>query len=122
MVRYVSCAVLAASVFFNVSSAAVFAETGASQQGSGFHVEPVMMQKALAKAGFYTGAIDGIAGRRTKASLRAFQQANGLSTDGICGPRTWEKLRAYLPEEVTEEAAAPAEAVEKPAGGELNQF
>ena len=97
--------VLAAVLLFNLSSVVVVAETVNQQGPAGVHVEPVQLQKALAKAGFYTGAIDGIAGRRTKSSLRAFQQANGLSADGICGAKTWDKLKTYLPEE--EAALAP---------------
>lgn len=104
MIRYLNCAALAAAVIFSVSTPTGLAETSSQPQTSaGFQVEPVQLQKALASAGFYKGTIDGIAGRRTKASLRAFQQANGLSADGICGPKTWSKLKTFLPEEATSE-------------------
>ena len=36
--------------------------------------------------------VDGVYGRATMASVRAFQGDNGLTPDGICGPLTWAKL------------------------------
>lgn len=49
-------------------------------------------QRALAKAGFDPGPIDGNAGPRTTSAIKAFQQANGLTPDGVIGPRTSAKL------------------------------
>ncbi len=60
-----------------------------------FHAEPIQVQKALTQAGFFTGKIDGIIGKKTRAAIRAFQEANGLKVDGRCGPLTWEKLKQY---------------------------
>ena len=37
--------------------------------------------------------VDGIFGRDTEASVRAFQADNGLTPDGIVGAKTWAKLR-----------------------------
>jgi outer membrane protein OmpA-like peptidoglycan-associated protein/subtilisin family serine protease len=38
--------------------------------------------------------VDGLYGPRTRAAVRAFQQANGLAVDGIVGPRTEAALKA----------------------------
>jgi peptidoglycan hydrolase-like protein with peptidoglycan-binding domain len=54
------------------------------------------IQLALAKAGFYTGAIDGKIGPKTKKAIVDFQKANGLKADGKVGPRTWAALEKYL--------------------------
>ena len=56
------------------------------------------IQKALTESGFYKGSIDGVLGKKTKAAIRKFQEANNLKADGVCGPKTWEKLKAYLEE------------------------
>ncbi len=46
-------------------------------------------QRALALwRGLYTGKIDGIAGKETRAAVRAFQTAAGLVADGIYGAQT----------------------------------
>ncbi len=54
------------------------------------------VQKALKKAGYYNGAIDGKIGKKTKAAIRAFQKDNGLEVDGIVGPRTWAQMKQHL--------------------------
>lgn len=54
------------------------------------------IQRALKKAGFYNGAIDGKIGKNTKNAIKRFQEANGLNADGIVGKKTWEKLNRYL--------------------------
>ena len=54
------------------------------------------IQKALKKAGFYQGAIDGKIGPKTKAAIIKFQKSKGLKTDGIVGKRTLAKLNKYL--------------------------
>ena len=55
------------------------------------------IQRALKRAGYYTGHIDGAIGPRTKKAVRAFQKASGLKPDGIVGQQTWAKLQEYLP-------------------------
>lgn len=65
-----------------------------------FHAEPIQVQQALTQAGFFTGKVDGIIGKKTRAAIRAFQEANGLTVDGRCGPLTWEKLKPYASEAV----------------------
>ena len=50
------------------------------------------LQVALRAHGHYHGRIDGIAGPRTSAAVRAFQRRRGLSVDGIAGPQTRRAL------------------------------
>lgn len=44
-------------------------------------------------------SVDGIFGRVTLQSVKAFQKRNGLDADGVVGPLTWAKLD-YDPEEL----------------------
>jgi peptidoglycan hydrolase-like protein with peptidoglycan-binding domain len=55
-----------------------------------------LTQTALKNAGFDPGPIDGIMGPKTKAAIRAFQQAKGLKVDGIVGPATTAALTPYV--------------------------
>ncbi|MDO5021771.1 MAG: peptidoglycan-binding domain-containing protein [Eubacteriales bacterium] len=50
------------------------------------------IQIKLNELGFDAGAVDGLAGEKTVAAIKAFQKANGLSQDGIVGKYTWAKL------------------------------
>ncbi len=50
------------------------------------------VQKALSRAGFDPGPIDGRVGRKTKAAIKDFQRRNNLKADGIVGERTWARL------------------------------
>ena len=50
------------------------------------------LQAALKHIGFDPVWIDGEAGERTEAALRAFQEASGIEAHGICGAETWEKI------------------------------
>lgn len=50
------------------------------------------IQRALSRAGYDPGPVDGKMGKRTKSALIAFQKAHGLQPDGIAGPRTLAKL------------------------------
>lgn len=54
------------------------------------------IQRALKNAGFYTGAIDGKIGPRTKNAIMEFQKAKALVPDGKVGPKTWAELEKYL--------------------------
>ncbi|OIO37422.1 MAG: hypothetical protein AUJ75_04245 [Candidatus Omnitrophica bacterium CG1_02_49_10] len=54
------------------------------------------VQSALKNAGFYNGPVDGVIGKKTKASIRDFQAANGLKADGVMGKKTWTKLAKYV--------------------------
>ena len=51
------------------------------------------VQKALAKAGFDPGPVDGRMGRKTKAAIKAFQRAQGLTPDGVVGEKSWKLLQ-----------------------------
>jgi len=63
---------------------------------SGFEIPSVNIQKALKKAGYYSGAIDGKVGPGTRDAIASFQKDNGLTADGVCGRATWAKLKSYL--------------------------
>lgn len=54
------------------------------------------VQIALKNAGFYTGAVDGKIGPKTKKAIQEFQKAKGLKVDGKVGPMTWAELEKYL--------------------------
>lgn len=71
-------------------------------------------QKALTAAGYRTEA-DGYYGPATASSVRAFQQANGLTADGIIGPQTLARLQAQ-PARPVAPPPAPANALARPAG------
>lgn len=51
-----------------------------------------VIQRDLKRLGFYKGAVDGLAGPKTKAAIRAFQKANGLVADGVYGKMTDEAV------------------------------
>ena len=59
-------------------------------------LSPKQIQRALKKAGFYQGPIDGNIGPKTKEAIIKFQKANGLKADGIVGKRTSAELNKYL--------------------------
>ena len=50
------------------------------------------IQQKLKRWGYYTGAVDGIFGSKTKEAVRYFQRKNGLAVDGIVGPATLKAL------------------------------
>ena len=56
------------------------------------------IQEALRRAGFYSGPVDGVMGKKTKEAIINFQKSKGLKADGIVGKRTWEELSKYLTE------------------------
>lgn len=59
--------------------------------------------------------VDGIFGRDTQASVRAFQHDNGLAPDGIVGPLTWSALRQTEDDESGEDKPdSPQDAPEAP--------
>lgn len=50
------------------------------------------LQAALKHVGFDPVWIDGEAGERTDAAIRAFQEAHGIEAHGICGAETWTAI------------------------------
>lgn len=51
------------------------------------------LQRRLIALGYNPGPADGHDGPRTKAAVRLFQIAEGLTVDGIAGPLTWARLK-----------------------------
>lgn len=73
---------------------------GSSSSSSGrstlIHVSGVSVtdvQKALVRAGFDPGPVDGRMGKKTKSAIKQFQRRNNLKADGVVGDRTWSQLR-----------------------------
>jgi murein L,D-transpeptidase YcbB/YkuD len=54
------------------------------------------VQQALADAGYYQGAIDGVYGPETVAAVEALQEANGLPVTGTIDKATADALQAQL--------------------------
>ena len=52
------------------------------------------LQEALTELSFFTSKIDGQFGYRTRAALRKYQQAKGLTDDGVLGAQTRASLLA----------------------------
>jgi murein DD-endopeptidase MepM/ murein hydrolase activator NlpD len=55
------------------------------------------LQFLLGRAGFPSGAVDGVLGPRAGAALRRFQAWAGLPADGLAGPATLAALRRRPP-------------------------
>lgn len=52
------------------------------------------MQTKLSAMGYDVGTPDGVAGKKTEAAVRQFQQANGLQVNGQFNPATIQAIRA----------------------------
>lgn len=57
-------------------------------------VSEIELQKALSRAGFDPGPVDGRLGKKTRAAIKAFQRRHNLSADGVVGEKTWAALRS----------------------------
>ncbi|MBF0595712.1 MAG: peptidoglycan-binding protein [Candidatus Omnitrophica bacterium] len=55
------------------------------------------VQKALLKAGFGSGKIDGQLGARSREAIKGFQSSEGLEADGQIGLDTIRALLKYVP-------------------------
>ncbi|HEX3808275.1 MAG TPA: peptidoglycan-binding protein [Rhizomicrobium sp.] len=73
-----------------------------SGQRSGYVLQPgdkglavENLQKALAKAGFYKGPVNGTYDAATTAAVKAYQAKNGVPVDGVAGAATQQKLGLY---------------------------
>ena len=63
------------------------AEAAVVKQGmTGSTVKTI--QTKLKNWGYYTGAVDGIFGKKTTEAVKYFQRRNGLTADGIVGAKT----------------------------------
>ena len=69
-------------------------ETSRVIRVEGVTVEQV--QRALKKAGFYDGDIDGKLGPKTRRAIKEFQRANQIAVDGVVGKGTWGRLKNSL--------------------------
>jgi len=76
----------------NIDEFAEFDEPVLREGSTGLPVRRV--QSRLSAAGFDTGGVDGVFGPRTEASVRALQQATGITADGIVGAQTWAQIDA----------------------------
>jgi putative peptidoglycan binding protein len=54
------------------------------------------LQRALQRAGYSPGTVDGDYGNATRQAVTRFQQARGLAADGVAGPQTLAALRRAL--------------------------
>jgi peptidoglycan hydrolase-like protein with peptidoglycan-binding domain len=54
------------------------------------------IQTSLVRLGYETGSVDGVAGPRTRAAIRQYQENNGLAADGEPTPRLAENLKTRL--------------------------
>ena len=75
-----------------------FASSGSSDKYNLLRVPGVAgvdVQKALLKAGFDPGPVDGRLGKKTRTAIKAFQKKHGLTADGVIGEKTWSVLRSY---------------------------
>ena len=61
------------------------------QQGSSGNTVKTIQRK-LKNWGYYTGAVDGVFGSKTKSAVKYFQRKNGLTADGIVGNKTLKAL------------------------------
>jgi tetratricopeptide (TPR) repeat protein len=71
----------------------------APEEGRSRTVQARALQRALGRAGFPPGPIDGLDGPMTRRAVADLQHAAGLEADGIAGPRVWEALRRWSTEE-----------------------
>ena len=95
-------------------------EQAEGERGDGERADPVVfgLQAELTDRGFYRGAIDGIAGSRTRAAIRAWQRSEGLPETGRADEGTLARVRAGasdLPRPAVASAPASALPVPRPA-------
>ena len=64
-----------------------------------------LLQAALKKLGYYTGAVDGSFGSGTRSAVKSFQKSAGLTQDGKAGTKTLTKIEARLGNDNTSAAA-----------------
>lgn len=67
-----------------------------SKNSNSLQLSALEIQKALKRAGFYNGPVDGKIGTQTRDAIKAFQKAKGLKIDGVVGRSTWAVLNKHL--------------------------
>jgi len=75
-----------------VLAAATLMALAAAAPAQAWSPDVAALQVALRANHVYTGAIDGVAGPRTKGATRRFQRRRGLRADGVAGARTRRAL------------------------------
>jgi hypothetical protein len=61
-----------------------------------FHPFTREVQRALKRAGYDPGPVDGKTGPLTTRSIKEFQKDNGLRESGMADPDTWALLKRHL--------------------------
>ena len=65
------------------------------------------LQRALAKRGLYQGSIDGLAGKRTRAAISAYQLVEGIAVTGEPSTAMLERLKTAKPISSRRDGARP---------------
>ena len=81
--------------------------------------EVAQLQEALIELGYLSGKADGNYGAKTVEAVKAFQKANGLTSDGTAGEKTQKVLYGGNAKKATGKAAAAATATPAPSNGTL---
>lgn len=76
------------------------------------------VQKKLKNWGYYTGAVDGIYGSKTKAAVIKFQKNNKLVADGVVGSKTAAALGMSLTSQSSNDLYLLAKCIHAEARGE----
>ncbi|MDD6049861.1 MAG: peptidoglycan-binding protein [Clostridiales bacterium] len=75
------------------------------------------LQRALKQLGYYKNTIDGEYGTGTLNAVRAFQKANGLTSDGVAGETTLAKIEALTGISIGGEGGSGSSGESKPSTG-----
>ncbi len=75
------------------------------------------LQNALTQLGYYESAIDGVYGKGTRTSVKAFQAENGLAADGVAGPATLAKIAELTGIHIGDTPSSGDTGTDKPATG-----
>ncbi len=76
------------------------------------------VQTKLKNWGYYTGAVDGIYGSKTKSAVIKFQKKNGLTADGIVGSKTAKAMGLNLSSQSNNDLYLLAKCIHAEARGE----
>jgi peptidoglycan hydrolase-like protein with peptidoglycan-binding domain len=71
------------------------ASDGAAGETITLRYDPVVeaVQRELAASGLYEGAVDGVAGNRTKAAIETYESRNGMEASGLATQELIEHIR-----------------------------